>query len=148
MPGSSHSLISIAFEKGHNDFVDPVLLSILLLPDVQRHSWAELLAFLMNLRVATGKRPPAHFFCVGKASLTFHYGSAMTEQFLHVAAKSILTLVRVRALASLILDVHPACNKKIGKMSKDTEVFSMCKLFSRSAKFFLNWLQLKKSNLI
>lgn len=61
-PRSSYSLISIAFEKGHNDFVDPVLSSVLLFPDVQRHNWAELLAFLINLRVAAGKRPPAHVF--------------------------------------------------------------------------------------
>lgn len=66
LPRSYHPLISIAFEKGHNDFVDPVLLSVLLFPDMWRHNWAELLAFLMNLQVATGKRPPARVFMLVK----------------------------------------------------------------------------------
>lgn len=85
------------------------------------------------------------------ASLTFHCGSAMTEKFLCVAAKPILALVNVtiKFTDSWCMSCLQHIHKKKGKLPNDTEVFLTCRLFSRSAKFFLNSLQLKKkSNLI
>lgn len=46
LPRSCCSLISIALEKGLNDFLSLVLLSILFFPNLQGHGWAELSGFL------------------------------------------------------------------------------------------------------
>jgi len=72
----------------------------------------------------------------------------MTERFLGIAAKPVIALVAVTI--NFTDSWCKAClQQKKGKLPRDAEVFLTCKLLSRSAKFALDWLQLKKkSNLI